>query len=160
VSFREKRNRAIYVTASLPVNAASAIVRQKSKTCQNLFTVFSIRPRQLMLLMIENRGFKTKLPNWNIDCSQFQEVGVQEVKIVDNLHSGKAVVAVTAVDTFTVELQVIASWLMSMLALLAVLASLIVGAVGVEFLFTRGSLARAYTVKTGSNDNGSSSSKA
>jgi CBS domain containing-hemolysin-like protein len=50
------------------------------------------------------------------------------------------------------DLQGIASWLMSMLSLLAVFVSLIVGIVCVEFIFKRAALSRAYTVRTNSSD--------
>ncbi len=49
-------------------------------------------------------------------------------------------------------LQSIASWLTSMLTMLAVFVSLIVGIVCVEFIFKRASLSRAYTVRTNSTD--------
>jgi fatty-acid desaturase len=54
----------------------------------------------------------------------------------------------TPIGIFTEGLQVLSSWLMSVLALLALLVSVIFCLIIVEVIFERGALARAYTVKT------------
>ena len=57
----------------------------------------------------------------------------------------------------TAALQVISSWLISVLAILAILVSVIICIAFVEFIFERGALAQAYTVKTNSSDSDVSS---
>jgi hypothetical protein len=52
----------------------------------------------------------------------------------------------------TAGLHVISSWLMSMLAILAILISVVICIAFVEFIFERGALAQAYTVKIPSSD--------
>jgi hypothetical protein len=52
----------------------------------------------------------------------------------------------------TAGLQVISSWLMSMLAIFTILISVIICIAFVEFMFERGALRRAYTVKSNSSD--------
>ena len=52
----------------------------------------------------------------------------------------------------TAGLQVISSWVMSVLAILAIFISVILCIAFVEFVFERSAFARAYTVKTGSCD--------
>jgi hypothetical protein len=52
-------------------------------------------------------------------------------------------------------LQVLSSWLMSVLVLLALLVSVIICLMIVEVVFQRGALARAYTVKTNPSDGSS-----
>jgi hypothetical protein len=52
----------------------------------------------------------------------------------------------------TAGLQVISSWLMSMLAILTILISVVICIAFVEFVFERGALRRAYTVKSDSSD--------
>jgi len=47
-------------------------------------------------------------------------------------------------------LQIVSSWLMTMLALLAILVSVIICLVCVELVFEHGAVAQAYTVKTDS----------
>jgi hypothetical protein len=54
----------------------------------------------------------------------------------------------TPIGIFTEGLQVLSSWLMSVLALLALLVSVIFCLIIVEVIFEHGALARAYTVKT------------
>jgi hypothetical protein len=61
------------------------------------------------------------------------------------------------VASMTAGLQLISSWLMSMLAVLAIMLSVIVGILFVEFIVERGAFAWAYTVKTGSSDDDISS---
>ena len=46
-------------------------------------------------------------------------------------------------------LQLLSSWLMSVLALVALFVSVVACLVFLEVLFERGTLAKAYTVKTG-----------
>jgi hypothetical protein len=57
----------------------------------------------------------------------------------------------TPLGTFSAGLQVISSWLMSMLAVLAVLISIIICIVFAECIFERAAIAQAYTVKTHSS---------
>ncbi len=52
------------------------------------------------------------------------------------------------ISALTVYLQAIASWLLSVLALMALLVSVIICIAFMGFLFKRGSFAQAYTVKT------------
>ena len=52
----------------------------------------------------------------------------------------------------TAGLQVISSWLMSMLAILTILISVIICIAFVEFIFEWGALRRAYTVKSDSSN--------
>jgi len=59
----------------------------------------------------------------------------------------------------TAGLQVISSWLMSVLAILAILVSVILCIAFVEIIFERGAFAQAYTVKTNSSDSDVSSSR-
>ena len=59
----------------------------------------------------------------------------------------------TPLGTFAAGFQVISSWLMSMLAVLAVVVSVIICLVFVEFIFERAEIVQAYTVKTDSSDN-------
>lgn len=59
----------------------------------------------------------------------------------------------TPLGTFAAGFQVISSWLMSMLAVLAGIVSVIVCLVFVEFLFEHAAIVQAYTVKTHSSDN-------
>ena len=63
----------------------------------------------------------------------------------------------TAFGTFSAGLQIISTWLMSMLAVLAVLVSIIICMLFVEIIFERSAIAQAYTVKTHSSDNECSS---
>jgi hypothetical protein len=63
----------------------------------------------------------------------------------------------TPLGAFTAGLQVISSWLLSVLALLAVIVSVIFCIVFVELLFERATVAQAYTVKTNSSGNEASS---
>ncbi len=65
----------------------------------------------------------------------------------------------TPLDTLTAGLQVIASWLMSVLTLLAILVSIIICIVFVQLVFEHAAVARAYTVKTISSDNDVSSAR-
>jgi len=58
----------------------------------------------------------------------------------------------TPLGGFVAGYQVISSWLMSMLAVLAVIVSVIICLVFVEFIFGRGAIGRAYTVKTHLSD--------
>jgi len=58
----------------------------------------------------------------------------------------------TPLGVFAAGYQVISSWLLSMLAVLAVFVSVINCLVFVEFLFERAAIARAYTVKTHLSD--------
>jgi hypothetical protein len=53
---------------------------------------------------------------------------------------------------FAAGYQVISSWLMSMLAGLAVFLSIIICLAFVEFIFERAAIAQAYTVKTRLSD--------
>ncbi len=57
----------------------------------------------------------------------------------------------------TAGLHVISSWLMSMLAIFAILISVIVCIAFVECIFERGALGQAYTVKTNPSDGAVSS---
>src|ERR1700688_115548 len=59
----------------------------------------------------------------------------------------------TPLGTFAAGFQVISSWLMSMLAVLAVVVSVIICLVFVEFIFERAEIVQAYTVKTDSFEN-------
>jgi hypothetical protein len=59
----------------------------------------------------------------------------------------------TPLDTFSAGLQIISSWLMSVLALLAIFVSVIICLVFVEFVFEHAAVAQAYTVKINSTDN-------
>jgi hypothetical protein len=52
----------------------------------------------------------------------------------------------------TAGFQVISSWLMSMLAILTILISVVICIAFVEFAFERGAVRRAYTVKCNSTD--------
>jgi hypothetical protein len=52
----------------------------------------------------------------------------------------------------TAGLQVISSWLMSMLAIFTIFISVVICIAFVEFIFERGALRRAYTVKPDSLD--------
>jgi hypothetical protein len=63
--------------------------------------------------------------------------------------------------SMTAGLQLIASWLMSVLAVLAIMISVIIGILFVEFIVERDAFARAYTVKTclSDDDNSSMSNK-
>jgi hypothetical protein len=54
----------------------------------------------------------------------------------------------TPIGIFTEGLQVLSSWLMSVLALLALLVSVIICLIILQVIFERGALVRAYTVKT------------
>lgn len=58
----------------------------------------------------------------------------------------------TPIASVTAGLQVISSWLMSMLAIFTILISVILCIAFVEFIFERGALRRAYTVKSDSED--------
>jgi hypothetical protein len=57
----------------------------------------------------------------------------------------------TPIAPFAAGLQILSSWLMSILALLALLVSVIICIAFVEFIFERGAFAQAYTVKTRSS---------
>ncbi|MGA7794233.1 MAG: hypothetical protein WCA19_14450 [Candidatus Acidiferrales bacterium] len=59
----------------------------------------------------------------------------------------------TPLGIFAVGYHVISSWLMSMLAVLAVFVSVIFCLVFVEFIFERAAIGQAYTVKTHLSDN-------
>jgi hypothetical protein len=61
--------------------------------------------------------------------------------------------------SMTAGLQAISSWTMSVLALLAITISVIVGILFVEFIVERDSFARAYTVKTSFSEGHESSSR-
>ncbi len=54
----------------------------------------------------------------------------------------------TPLETLTGSLQILSSWVMSMLALLAILVSIITCIAFVECIFERGAIAQAYTVKS------------
>jgi hypothetical protein len=58
----------------------------------------------------------------------------------------------TPLDQFTSDLQLLASWFISVLAIPAILIAVIIGVAFLEFIFERGAIARAYTVKTDSSD--------
>ena len=64
----------------------------------------------------------------------------------------------TPLGIFAAGYQVISSWLMSMLVVLAVFVSIIICLVFVEFIFERAAIAQAYTVKTHLSDSEVSSS--
>jgi hypothetical protein len=57
----------------------------------------------------------------------------------------------TPLDTVTGGLQILSSWVMSMLVLWAILVSVVICIALVECIFERGAIAQAYTVK---NDSG------
>jgi hypothetical protein len=57
----------------------------------------------------------------------------------------------TPLDAVTTSLQVLSSWLMSILAFLALLVSAIVCLVWVEVFFDRGEVSQSYTVKSSSS---------
>ena len=59
----------------------------------------------------------------------------------------------TPLTSFLAGLQIISSWLMSALAIIAIILSVIVSLAFVELVLERGALARAYTVKINSSDN-------
>lgn len=63
----------------------------------------------------------------------------------------------TPLGTIAAGFQIISSWLMSMLAVLAVFVSIIIGIAFVEFIFERAAILQAYTVKTYLSDYGFSS---
>jgi hypothetical protein len=65
----------------------------------------------------------------------------------------------TPLGTFTAGLQVIASWVMSVLDLLAILVSVILCIVLVEFILDGAAYAQAYTVKTNSSDDNALSAR-
>lgn len=58
----------------------------------------------------------------------------------------------TPLGPFTAGLQVISSWLMSVLTLLAIVVSVVISIAFVELVFERSTLAKAYTVKTNPSD--------
>ena len=64
----------------------------------------------------------------------------------------------TPLGIFAAGYELISSWLMSMLVMLAVFVSVVVCLVLVEFIFERGALVRAYTVKNHLTDSEGSSS--
>jgi heme/copper-type cytochrome/quinol oxidase subunit 2 len=64
----------------------------------------------------------------------------------------------TPLGIFAAGYELISSWLMSMLVMLAVFVSVVVCLVLVEFIFERGALVRAYTVKSHLTDSEGSSS--
>jgi hypothetical protein len=57
----------------------------------------------------------------------------------------------TPLGTFAAGFQIISSWLMSMLAVLAVFVCVIICLAFVELLFERAEIVQAYTVKTHSS---------
>ena len=59
----------------------------------------------------------------------------------------------------TAGLQAISSWILSVLALLAIIVSVIIGVLFVEFIMEPDAFARAYTVKTGLSDGDVSASR-
>jgi len=61
--------------------------------------------------------------------------------------------------TFLAGLQIILSWVMSVLAILAIFVSIVLCVAFVEFAVERGALARAYTVKVNSSDRHASSAQ-
>jgi hypothetical protein len=63
----------------------------------------------------------------------------------------------TPLGTFAAGLQVIASWLMSVLSLLAILVSVIICIVFVELMLGRAAVAQAYTIKNNSSHSNDSS---
>jgi|HubBroStandDraft_6_1064221.scaffolds.fasta_scaffold08213_1 hypothetical protein len=58
----------------------------------------------------------------------------------------------TPLVPFAAGLQVISSWLMSVLTLLAIVVSVVISIAFVELIFERSTLAKAYTVKMSSSD--------
>ena len=64
----------------------------------------------------------------------------------------------TPLASMTAGLEVISTWLMAVLVLLAILVSVIIGILFVEFIVERDAFARAYTVKTNLSDGDESSS--
>jgi hypothetical protein len=60
----------------------------------------------------------------------------------------------TPLASMTAGLQAISSWMLSVLALLAMIVSVIIGILFVEFIMEPDAFARAYTVKTGLSDGG------
>ena len=58
----------------------------------------------------------------------------------------------TPLDAITASLQILSSWLMSILAVLALLVSAIICLVWVEVVCERGAVTQSYTVKTNSSD--------
>jgi len=65
----------------------------------------------------------------------------------------------TPLASMTAGLQAISSWVLSVLALLAIIVSVIFGILFVEFMMDRDAFARAYTVKTGLSDGDVSASR-
>jgi hypothetical protein len=63
----------------------------------------------------------------------------------------------TPLGTITAGFQIILSWLMSMLAVLAVFVSVIICIAFVEFIFGHAAILQAYTVKTYLSEDGASS---
>jgi hypothetical protein len=66
-------------------------------------------------------------------------------------------VVMTLLDAFSASLQIISSWVMAVLALLAILVSVVVCLALAEFVFEYAAVAQAYTVKANSTDNDVSS---
>ena len=65
----------------------------------------------------------------------------------------------TPLASMTAGLQAISSWILSVLALLAIIVSVVFTVLFVEFVMERDAFARAYTVKTGLSDGEVSTSR-
>jgi hypothetical protein len=103
--------------------------------------------QQIAANSLRNHKLSNESRRWYPDCSLECRHLVRCAAAAESQGS-----MMTPLDQFTSDLQLLASWFTSVLAIPAILICVVIGVAFVEFIFKRGAIARAYTVKTDSSD--------